>query len=128
MFTRRLNTSRALLLLPIITATIISPTTRVTINPAVQQPRVLVFSRTTGFRHDSIPDGIAAIRQLGQQNNFDVEATEDASTFTDTNLSRYQTVVFLNTTGDALDNNQQAAFQQYIRQGARGSRIENRRG
>ena len=44
-----------------------------------QQPRVLVFSRTAGFRHDSIPDGIAAVRQLGQQNGFDVDATEDAT-------------------------------------------------
>jgi len=85
--------------------------------PAQSQARALVFSKTTGFRHDSIPDGIAAIRQLGQQNNFDVDATEDASLFTDTDLARYQTVVFLNTTGDALDDDQQAAFQRYIRNG-----------
>ncbi|MGH9936078.1 MAG: ThuA domain-containing protein, partial [Blastocatellia bacterium] len=85
--------------------------------PAQPQVRALVFSKTTGFRHDSIPDGIAAIRQLGLQNNFDVDATEDASLFTDTNLARYQTVVFLNTTGDALNDDQQAAFQRYIRNG-----------
>ncbi len=82
-----------------------------------QQPRVLVFSRTTGFRHDSIPDGIAAVRQLGQQNGFDVDATEDAAAFTDANLVRYQAVVFLNTTGDVLDNNQQMAFERYISNG-----------
>ncbi len=82
-----------------------------------QQPKILVFSKTTGFRHDSIPDGIAAARQLGQQNGFDVDATEDASAFNDNNLSRYQTVVFLSTTGDVLDNTQQAAFERYLRSG-----------
>src|SRR5262249_54622792 len=85
--------------------------------PAQSQATALVFSKTTGFRHDSIPDGIAAIRQLGQQNNFNVDATEDASLFTDSNLSRYQTVIFLNTTGDVLDNEQQAAFERYLRNG-----------
>ncbi len=84
---------------------------------AQSQTRVLVFSKTTGFRHDSIPDGVAAIRQLGQQNGFDVEATEDASTFNDANLARFQTIVFLSTTGDVLNNDQQAAFERYVRNG-----------
>jgi hypothetical protein len=44
--------------------------------------RVMVFSKTAGFRHDSIPTGIATIRQLGSQNGFVVDATEDAGRFT----------------------------------------------
>ena len=44
---------------------------------------MLVFSKTTGFRHDSIPAGIAAIRKLGEDNDFQVDATEDASLFRD---------------------------------------------
>lgn len=80
-------------------------------------PRILVFTKTSGFRHDSIPDGIAAIRQLGQQHGFAVDATEDAALFTDTNLGRYQTTVWLNTTGEVLDANQQAAFERYLRNG-----------
>ncbi|WP_406422951.1 ThuA domain-containing protein [Streptomyces sp. NBC_00842] len=80
--------------------------------------RVLVFSKTTGFRHDSIPDGIAAIQKLGADNNFAVDATEDATLFTETNLAKYQTVVFLSTTGDPLDQeSEKAAFQKYIEQG-----------
>src|SRR5262245_42879196 len=60
-------------------------------NIALQsQTKILIFSKTTGFRHDSIPDGIAAIRQLGQQNGFDVDASEDASIFTDANLGQYK--------------------------------------
>ncbi len=63
-----------------------------------QEPRVLVFSKTAAFRHSSIPNGIAAIRKLGQENGFTVDATEDAGAFTQKNLARYSAVVFLNTT------------------------------
>src|SRR5690349_764480 len=63
---------------------------------------ILVFSKTTGFRHDSIPDGIAAIRTLGAEHGFAVDVTEDAKTFTDGALARYQAVVFLCTTGACL--------------------------
>jgi type 1 glutamine amidotransferase len=76
--------------------------------------RVLVFSRTAGFRHDSIPAGIAAVRQLGGQNGFVVDATEDAGAFTVQDLARYQVVVWLSTTGDVLDASQQSAFESYV--------------
>src|SRR4029079_5858781 len=79
--------------------------------------RVLVFSKTAGFRHDSIPDGIAAIRNLGAKYGFAVDATEDASVFDDARLSAYGAVVFLCTTGDILDAGQQAAFERYIQAG-----------
>ncbi|MFI8533198.1 ThuA domain-containing protein [Streptomyces aquilus] len=79
--------------------------------------RVLVFSKTAGFRHDSIPEGIAAVRQLGESNGFTVDATEDAAAFTSRNLRRYDAVVFLSTTGDVLDAAQQTAFEGYIRHG-----------
>ena len=64
---------------------------------------VLVFSKTAGFRHDSIPVGIQAIRDLGAANNFTVTATEDAAAFTTANLAQYEAVVFLSTTGDVLN-------------------------
>src|SRR3954471_9191938 len=79
--------------------------------------KVLVFSKTAGFRHDSIPAGIAAIQQLGQSNDFTVDTTEDGAKFTDANLAQYDVVVFLSTTGDVLDDTQQAAFERYIRAG-----------
>ncbi|MET8150819.1 ThuA domain-containing protein [Actinoplanes sp. NPDC049668] len=77
----------------------------------------LVFSKTAAFRHDSIPAGIAAIRQLGARHHFTVDATEDAAAFTPANLARYDVVVWLSTTGDVLDGAQQAAFERYIRAG-----------
>ncbi|MFJ7330767.1 ThuA domain-containing protein [Streptomyces cyaneofuscatus] len=78
---------------------------------------VLVFSKTAGFRHDSIPAGITALRQLGAANNFTVTATEDAAAFTPANLSGYEAVVFLSTTGDVLNAAQQTAFEGYIEAG-----------
>ena len=78
---------------------------------------VLVFSKTAGFRHSSIPAGIAAIQSLGAVNDFVVVATEDANAFTAANLANYEAVVFLNTTGDVLNATQQAAFEQYIQGG-----------
>src|SRR5882762_8134491 len=84
---------------------------------AAQQPRVLVFSKTTGFRHNSIPNGIAAIQKLGQENGFAVDATEDAAAFTWKNLARYSAVVFLSTTGDVLNPAQQDVFERYIQAG-----------
>ncbi|SCK33915.1 Type 1 glutamine amidotransferase (GATase1) [Streptomyces sp. WMMB 714] len=78
---------------------------------------VLVFSKTAGFRHDSIPDGIAAIQELGAENGFTVDATEDADVFTPERLAEYDAVVFLSTTGDVLDDGQQAALEGYIEKG-----------
>src|SRR5690242_14977331 len=86
---------------------------------AKPKPRaqVLVFSKTLGFRHDSSPAGIAAIRSLGRENGFSVTATEDSSAFTRKHLRRFDVVVFLNTTGDVLATRQQAAFKSFIGHG-----------
>lgn len=79
--------------------------------------RVLVFSKTAGFRHDSIPEGVAAVKSLGAENGFRVDATEDAGAFSSRNLARYDAVVFLSTTGDVLNGAQQRAFEGYIKRG-----------
>lgn len=78
---------------------------------------VLVFSRTTGFRHDSIPDGIAAIRAIAGESGLAVDATESAAAFTDASLADRRVVVFLLTTGDVLDDAGQAAFERWVRGG-----------
>ena len=79
--------------------------------------KVLVFSRTAAFRHGSIPAGIAAIKKLGDEQGFAVDAIEEPALFTDAFLNRYDAVVFLSTTGDVLNDDQQAAFERYIRSG-----------
>jgi type 1 glutamine amidotransferase len=78
---------------------------------------VLLFTKTAAFRHSSIPDGIAAITALGHLHNFDLLASEDAALFTDEQLALHQVVIFLNTTGDILDEEQQAALERFIQNG-----------
>jgi len=78
---------------------------------------VLVFSRTEGFRHGSITDGLAMMNTLATQRNWNVTTTEDNTFFTPANLSGFDVVVWLNTTGDVLDAPEEAAFQTYIEGG-----------
>lgn len=61
-------------------------------------PRLLVDTRTTAYRHDSIPAGVAAVRTLGA---FEVDATEDPAAL-ERPLDRYAAVVFLSTSGEVL--------------------------
>ena len=78
---------------------------------------MLVFSKTAGFRHSSIDEGHAAIEQLGDQHDFQVDHTEDATAFRADVLSHYDSVVWLSTTGDVLNAAQQTAFENYIKAG-----------
>jgi cytochrome c len=79
--------------------------------------RILVFSKTRGWNHTSIPAGIAAIQKLGRENNFRVDTTKNAAYFNDDSLKHYQAVVWLSTTGNVLNQVQQAAFERYIQAG-----------
>jgi type 1 glutamine amidotransferase len=79
--------------------------------------KVLVFSKTAGFRHSSIPKAIRAIQRLGAVGNFTVTSTEDATAFTESYLAQFQTVVFMSTTGNVLNAAEKAAFEDYIREG-----------
>jgi len=78
---------------------------------------VLLFSRTAGYRHASIPTAIAALQDRQVVGGYVAEATEDPSAFSTENLARFQVVVFLMTTGDVLDDGQQAVFEQWVAAG-----------
>ncbi|MBC8065594.1 MAG: ThuA domain-containing protein [Chlorobia bacterium] len=80
-------------------------------------PNLLVFSRTTGFRHSSIGKGIKTIQEIAKERGWKVTATEDAKAFTSENLAKFDAVVFLCTTGDVLDPFQEAAFEGFIHAG-----------
>jgi cytochrome c len=82
-----------------------------------ESPRVLVFSKTDGFRHASIEPGKLAFEKMAKEKGFIADMTEDASQFTAASLKRYSAVVFLNTTGDVLNAEQQAEFERYIQAG-----------
>ncbi|OZY84894.1 hypothetical protein CBP51_17175 [Cellvibrio mixtus] len=79
--------------------------------------QLLVFSKTSGWRHDSIPAGVAAIEKLASEQGFKVVATEDASLFSDAGLAKFNAVVFLNTTSDVLNEQQELAMERYIQAG-----------
>tara|TARA_R110002033_G_scaffold169897_3_gene211256 strand:- start:14007 stop:17444 length:3438 start_codon:yes stop_codon:yes gene_type:complete len=82
-----------------------------------QNTNVLVFSKTDGFRHESIDAGKDALLKMSKEKSFKVIFTEDAEQFNDNELKKYSAVVFLNTTGDVLNNMQQNAFERYIQAG-----------
>ncbi len=88
--------------------------------PEASEPppsRILVMSKTAGFRHGSIDAGVKSLQRLGERHGFAVDVTEDAGVFTAQRLAAYEVVVFNNTTGDILDRTQEAAFEAYIRSG-----------
>ncbi|POX52230.1 ThuA domain-containing protein [Streptomyces sp. Ru72] len=78
--------------------------------------RVLVYSRTTAYRHDSIPDAVAAVRDLGAAHGFEVDATEDPGAF-ETSLGAYGAVVFLSTSGEVLTPPGREQLTGYLRDG-----------
>lgn len=79
--------------------------------------KVLVFSKTLGWRHKSIETGLASIQEFGKTNNFVVVHTEDSLHFTKDFLPQYDAIVFLNTTGNVLNEKAQKAFEKYIQSG-----------
>jgi len=108
---KKIKSSFSLLLL-LIAATIITSFT------SFKQKKILVFSKTAGYRHtSSIEAGKKYIIELGKKNKFGVDTTESADAFTAENLKHYATVVFLCTTGNVLNDQQQQAFEQFIRSG-----------
>ena len=80
---------------------------------------VLVFSRTTGFRHaEAIAAGRTEISAMGEAGNFNVELSEDPGLFTDAGLREFEVVVFLNTDGEGiLSPAQRNAFERWTQRG-----------
>lgn len=84
---------------------------------AAEPLRVLAFSKTAGYRHDSIPTAHAILQALAPRHRMSVLASEDAARFSAASLASFDVVLFLNTTGDVLDGAQQAALQAYVEGG-----------
>lgn len=84
---------------------------------SAQQFRALLFTKTNGFHHVSINEGVDAIRELGHRHLFSVDWQEDPGVFSDDRLKNVDVIIFLNTTGDILNDDQQAAVERFIRSG-----------
>jgi type 1 glutamine amidotransferase len=79
--------------------------------------RMLTYTRTTGFRHESIPAGVRALEGLGRRNGFEVVATEDPAAFTATELAAFTIVAFLSTSGAVLGDEGRDALEAFVRNG-----------
>ncbi|WP_181305519.1 ThuA domain-containing protein [Rufibacter sp. XAAS-G3-1] len=84
---------------------------------SLKTPWVLVFYKTEGYYHKSIPAGKAAIQKLGRENGFKVDTTKNADVFLSDSLKKYKAVLFLSTTQDVMTSAQQSAFEQFIKAG-----------
>lgn len=82
-----------------------------------EKKEVLVFYKTEGFWHESIPTGHATIEDLGEENGYEVKLSRDGDDFNEKDLEKFAVVIFLNTTGDVLNDEEQAAFEKYIANG-----------
>ncbi len=82
-----------------------------------KQFNVLLFTKTNGWHHKSIPAGVTALEQLADKHYFNLIWHEESHYFNDEYLSNVDVVIFLSTTGDILSNEQQQAFKRYIQSG-----------
>lgn len=87
------------------------------INLQSQEKKVLIFSETEGFRHNSIENGIQAIQSIGNELNFKSVTSQDSRYFTENDMEEIDLVIFLNTTGDILNMEEQISFQNYMDNG-----------
>jgi type 1 glutamine amidotransferase len=86
--------------------------------PTFEKPiNVLVFSKTAGFRHESISSGLKMLYDQSKKQNWVITATENSGLFTDGFLADFDLVVFLNPTGDAVDASGQTAFEKFMKSG-----------
>lgn len=79
--------------------------------------QILVFSKTNGYRHESIESGISMLRGQAIRESWNVVFSEDSTDFTDKNLMKFDVIVFLNPSGNGLNEDQQNAFERFIRSG-----------
>lgn len=82
-----------------------------------KEKKILVFSKTSGFHHSSIKEGVIALQAMAAAHKFIADTTTDAQKFNSKNLKQYAAIVFLNTTGDVLNPQQEKAFEAYIQSG-----------
>jgi type 1 glutamine amidotransferase len=77
-------------------------------------PAILVFTKTTGFRHDSIPAGVAAVERIAAELGYETEHTEDAGVYNPLDLARFAAVAWVSPSGDILDELERAALADFV--------------
>ncbi len=82
-----------------------------------QQFRVLVFSKTAGFRHQSIPNAVTALKKLGVKHVFHVHASEDPKVLKEESLMKYDVWILVSSTGTMFDEETRASLQKFVQSG-----------
>nr|WP_223183067.1 MULTISPECIES: ThuA domain-containing protein [unclassified Streptomyces] len=77
----------------------------------------MIYTRTAGYRHESIPDGAAALAELAAELGLTSEITDDPDVFTPGRLADRAAVALVSTTGNVLTPEGRAAFEAYLRGG-----------
>ncbi|NMP16917.1 ThuA domain-containing protein [Thalassotalea sp. Y01] len=78
---------------------------------------ILVFSKTAGYRHESISAGQTMLTNIADNMGWQITFSEDSNDFNSSNLTGYSLVIWLNTTGDVLNSDQQQAFKDFVESG-----------
>ena len=80
-----------------------------------EQYRVLLFTKSLDYKHLSVPSGVQMFKELSQDNHFALTWTEQSDFFDDQErLNSMDAIVFMNTSGDILNDDQRRALQDYI--------------
>jgi len=85
--------------------------------PPPAQRSILVFSKSAGFRHDSIPVGRKAILDMGIDRGWTVSFSEDPRVLEQGHLKAFDAVVFISTTGKFLEKKQEDGLVNFIHHG-----------
>ncbi|WND02715.1 ThuA domain-containing protein [Temperatibacter marinus] len=88
-----------------------------TMPASASQFKVLLFTKTAGWHHETIHDGVSALKLMAKNHDFTLEWHEDSNRITDDFLKSFDVIVFLSTTGDIFNADQQAAMEKFIRSG-----------
>lgn len=82
-----------------------------------KQFKALVFTKTSGWHHESINSGVTALRKMANEHYFDLQWHANANKLTDKQLKKFDVLIFLSTTGDILNEAQQGAVERFIQSG-----------
>jgi len=116
---KHITTAASVVFLLFMAASLISCTeeSRPAVPDTDSKDKLLVFTKTEGYRHASIPDGVDALKAIAAEKGWGIYHTEEAQIFNPDSLSAYRAVIFLSTTGDILNETQQEAFKGFIQNG-----------
>ena len=85
---------------------------------ALARPAVLLFTKTNGFRHkEALAAGVPFLEAIAERRGWSLFHTENGAVMNDEQLARFDAIVFFQTSGDTLDEAQEAAFERFLRSG-----------